>query len=149
MRNMLMMRVFPYAAALFFSASALAESFQVSDVRIEGLQRISAGTVFTYLPVAPGDRFDMNNSAQAIDALYKANLFSQVRLAREGNVLVVQVEEFPVIAEVKLQGNRDLKSEDLQKALAAAGISEGQAYNPQMLQQLVQELTEQYQARSK
>ena len=149
MRNMLMMRVFPCAAALFFSASALAESFQVSDVRIEGLQRISAGTVFTYLPVAPGDRFDMNNSAQAIDALYKANLFSQVRLAREGNVLVVQVEEFPVIAEVKLQGNRDLKSEDLQKALAAAGISEGQAYNPQMLQQLVQELTEQYQARSK
>ena len=149
MRNMLMMRVFPYAAALFFSASALAESFQVSDVRIEGLQRISAGTVFTYLPVAPGDRFDMNNSAQAIDALYKANLFSQVRLAREGNVLVVQVEEFPVIAEVKLKGNRDLKSEDLQKALAAAGISEGQAYNPQMLQQLVQELTEQYQARSK
>ena len=110
MRNMLMMRVFPYAAALFFSASALAESFQVSDVRIEGLQRISAGTVFTYLPVAPGDRFDMNNSAQAIDALYKANLFSQVRLAREGNVLVVQVEEFPVIAEVKLKGNRDLKS---------------------------------------
>ena len=149
MRNTLMMRVFPCAAALFFSASALAESFQVSDVRIEGLQRISAGTVFTYLPVAPGDRFDMNNSAQAIEALYKANLFSQVRLAREGNVLVVQVEEFPVIAEVKLKGNRDLKSEDLQKALAAAGISEGQAYNPQMLQQLVQELTEQYQARSK
>ena len=149
MRNMLMMRVFPCAAALVFSASALAESFQVSDVRIEGLQRISAGTVFTYLPVAPGDRFDMNNSAQAIDALYKANLFSQVRLAREGNVLVVQVEEFPVIAEVKLKGNRDLKSEDLQKALAAAGISEGQAYNPQMLQQLVQELTEQSQARSK
>ena len=149
MCNTLMMRVFPCAAALFFSALALAESFQVSDIRIEGLQRISAGTVFTYLPVAPGDRFDMNNSAQAIDALYKANLFSQVRLAREGNVLVVQVEEFPVIAEVKLQGNRDLKSEDLQKALAAAGISEGQAYNPQMLQQLVQELTEQYQARSK
>jgi len=83
----------------------------------------------------------MNNSAQAIDALYKANLFSQVRLAREGNVLVVQVEEFPVIAEVKLKGNRDLKSEDLQKALSAAGITEGQAYNPQMLQQLVQELT--------
>ena len=149
MRNMLMMRVFPCAAALFFSASALAESFQVSDVRIEGLQRISAGTVFTYLPVAPGDRFDMNNSAQAIDALYKANLFSQVRLAREGNVLVVQVEEFPVIAEVKLKGNRDLKSEDLQKALAAAGISEGQAYTPNMLQQLVQVLTEQYLARSK
>ena len=149
MRNTLMMRVFPCAAALFFSASALAESFQVSDIRIEGLQRISAGTVFTYLPVAPGDRFDMNNSAQAIDALYKANLFSQVRLAREGNVLVVQVEEFPVIAEVKLKGNRDLKSEDLQKALSAAGITEGQAYNPQMLQQLVQELTQQYQARSK
>ncbi len=64
-------------------------------------------------------------------------------------MLVVQVEEFPVIAEVNLKGNRDLKSEDLQKALSAAGISEGQAYNPQMLQQLVQELTEQYQARSK
>ena len=60
-----------------------------------------------------------------------------------------QVVECQVIAEVKLKGNRDLKSEDLQKALAAAGISEGQAYNPQMLQQLVQELTEQYQARSK
>ena len=149
MRNTLKTRVLPCAAVLFFSLSAHAESFRVADIRIEGLQRISAGTVFTYLPVAAGQQFDMANSAQAIDALYKSNLFSQVRLARDGNVLVVQVEEFPVIAEVNLKGNRDLKSEDLQKALSAAGISEGQAYNPQMLQQLVQELTEQYQARSK
>ena len=149
MRNSLKTRVLPCAAALFLSLSAQAESFRVADIRIEGLQRISAGTVFTYLPVTAGEQFDMANSAQAIDALYKSNLFSQVRLARDGNVLVVQVEEFPVIAEVNLKGNRDLKSEDLQKALSAAGISEGQAYNPQMLQQLVQELTEQYQARSK
>ena len=149
MRNSLKTRVLPCAAALFLSLSAQAESFRVADIRIEGLQRISAGMVFTYLPVTAGEQFDMANSAQAIDALYKSNLFSQVRLARDGNVLVVQVEEFPVIAEVNLKGNRDLKSEDLQKALSAAGISEGQAYNPQMLQQLVQELTEQYQARSK
>ena len=149
MRNTLKTRVLPCAAALFFSFPVQAESFRVADIRIEGLQRISAGTVFTYLPVTAGAQFDMANSAQAIDALYKSNLFSQVRLARDGNVLVVQVEEFPVIAEVNLKGNRDLKSEDLQKALSAAGISEGQAYNPQMLQQLVQELTEQYQARSK
>lgn len=146
---MLKMRALPCAFALLFSVSAFAESFQVSDIRIEGLQRISAGTVFTYLPVTPGERFDLANSAQAIDALYKANLFSQVRLARDGNVLVVQVEEFPVIAEINLKGNRDLKSDDLQKVLSSAGITEGQAYNPQMLQQLVQELTEQYQARSK
>ncbi len=69
MRNTLKTRVLPCAAVLFFSLSAHAESFRVADIRIEGLQRISAGTVFTYLPVAAGQQFDMANSAQAIDAL--------------------------------------------------------------------------------
>lgn len=135
--------------ALALSAGAWAESFRVADIRVEGLQRVSAGTVFNYLPIKAGQNFDLSNSAQAVTALYASNLFSNINLVRDGNVLVVQVKEFPVISSIELDGNASLKSNNVKEAFAKAGFAEGQAYNPAMLQQITTELYNQYRMQNK
>src|SRR6185503_1268543 len=93
-------RLLTLALAAALSAPALAqdfEAFKVSDIRIDGLQRISAGTVFTYLPVERGDTLDRSHSTEAIRALFKTGFFSDVRLERQGDILVVKVVERPAI----------------------------------------------------
>ena len=92
-------------------ASALAAEFVVRDIRVEGLRRISAGTVFNYLPVKVGDTFDERDAGDAIRALFKAGFFKDVQIQREGDVLVVQVVERPSIDTITFNGNENLKSE--------------------------------------
>ncbi|MCI0653321.1 MAG: outer membrane protein assembly factor BamA [Methylococcaceae bacterium] len=125
------------------------DSFIVEDIRVEGLERISEGTVFNYLPVQIGDRFDLNRSADAIRALFKPGFFKDVRLSQVGNVLVVTVVERPAIASIELKGNKDLKSDDLLKALKDIGLKEGQVFNRQTLDKVEQELRRQYFSRGK
>ncbi|MCI0666998.1 MAG: outer membrane protein assembly factor BamA, partial [Methylococcaceae bacterium] len=125
------------------------ESFTVEDIRVEGLQRISEGTVFNYLPVQIGDTIDEKRSAEAIRALFKTGFFRDVSLSRFGNVLVVSVIERPAIAKIELKGNKDLKSEDLLKALKDIGLKEGQVFNRQILDKVEQELRRQYFSRGK
>ncbi|MGR9106310.1 MAG: outer membrane protein assembly factor BamA [Gammaproteobacteria bacterium] len=125
------------------------EGFIVEDIRVEGLERISEGTVFNYLPVQVGDTFDLNRSAEAIRALFKTGFFKDVSLSRFGNVLVVNVVERPAIASIDLKGNKDLKSEDLLKALKDIGLKEGQVFNRQTLDKVEQELRRQYFSRGK
>lgn len=125
------------------------DSFVVEDIRVVGLQRISEGTVFNYLPVQIGDTFDLNRSADAIRALFKTGFFKDVRLKRFGNVLVVSVVERPAIASITLEGNKDLKSEDLLKALKDIGLKEGKVFNRQTLDKVEQELRRQYFSRGK
>lgn len=125
------------------------EMFVIEDIRVEGLQRISEGTVFNYLPVQIGDTMDENRSAEAIRALFKTGFFKDVSLSRFGNVLVVSVVERPAIASIELKGNKDLKSEDLLKALKDIGLKEGQVFNRQTLDKVEQELRRQYFSRGK
>src|SRR3546814_16452722 len=80
--------------------------FVVGDIRIDGLQRISAGTVFTYLPIERGDRVDHTRIAAAIRALYKTGFFEDVRMDRQGDILVVTVAERPAINKLTLVGNK-------------------------------------------
>ena len=87
------------------------EPFKVEDIRLEGLQRISLGAVFNYLPVKVGDEFDRKLSKQAIRALYKTGFFKDVRIEREGNILVVFVAERPAIADITIEGNSDIPTE--------------------------------------
>lgn len=137
----------PALAALAISAHAA--PFTVNDIRIEGLQRVSSSSVFSYLPLKPGQRFDDAQGQAAISALYASELFADVKLRQEGNDLVIVVEEFPVIAELSFSGNREIRSEDLRNALSDLGLVEGQSYNPAKLNAFVAELTNQYQMRSK
>ncbi|MGN2251075.1 outer membrane protein assembly factor BamA [Frateuria edaphi] len=132
------------------SANVLAfEPFVVSDIRIDGLNRISAGTVYNYLPVNKGDRLTDEEAARAIRALYDTKFFSDVELSREGNILVIKVVERPSIAKLTLRGNKDIKEEDLRKGLKEIGLSEGETFDRLSLDRVQQELIRQYYNRGK
>jgi outer membrane protein insertion porin family len=138
------------AAALAGPAQAQNyEPFTVADIRVEGLQRISAGTVFTYLPVEKGDTLDRGSSAEAIRALFRTGFFSDVRLERQGDILVVTVTERPAINTLKLSGNKDIETEDLLNGLRGIGLAEGETFNPLNLDRVTQELMRQYNNRGK
>ncbi|MFC3549946.1 outer membrane protein assembly factor BamA [Lysobacter cavernae] len=140
---------FSLGAASPGTAPDTAGSFTVSDIRIDGLQRISAGTVFTYLPVERGDTVDASRTGDAIRALYKTGFFEDVNIGRQGTILVVTVTERPAINKLTLTGNKDIKSEDLLKGLKDAGLAEGDTFDRLALDRVTQELTRQYNNRGK
>ncbi len=138
------------AAALAGPVSAQSiEAFTVSDIRVEGLQRISAGTVYSYLPVEKGESMTSSQSAAAIRALYKTGFFTDVKLERQGDILVITVKERPAINAVTLVGNKELKTEELEKGLKSVGVAEGETFNPVNLDKITQELNRQYNNRGK
>jgi outer membrane protein insertion porin family len=132
------------------SANAIAfEPFTVSDIRIDGLSRISAGTVYNYLPVNKGDRLTDDEAQRAIRSLYQTKFFSDVELEREGSILVIKVVERPSIAKLSLRGNKDIKEDDLRKGLKEIGLSEGETFDRLSLDRVQQELITQYYNRGK
>jgi outer membrane protein insertion porin family len=148
-----MNRIGPIAiilVALLFSPSVWPDSsFVIEDIRVEGLQRVSAGTVFNYLPLKVGDTYEPSESSSIIKALFKNNFFKDVQLGRDGNVLVIRVEERPIINSVKIEGNKDISSEDLNKALKNVGLAESRVFDRQILDRVEQELRRQYYSRGK
>nr|WP_303904087.1 outer membrane protein assembly factor BamA [Thiohalomonas denitrificans] len=116
----------------------------VEDIQVEGLQRISVGTVFNYLPVEQGERLTESRSSEAIRALFGTGFFENVVLERDGNTLIVFVEERPAIASIDLEGNKDIPSEQLLESLKQIGFAEGRVFNPSMLDRVEQELKRQY-----
>src|SRR5690606_5444697 len=123
--------------------------FTVSDIRVDGLQRISAGTVFTYLPIERGDTVDQASAGEAIRALYATGFFEDVSVGRQGDILVVTVTERPAINTLSITGNKDIKTEDLMKGLTELGLSEGNPFDRLDLDRVTQELTRQYNNRGK
>ncbi len=138
------------AAGLALPAFAqAAEPFTASDIRVDGLQRISSGTVFTYLPVERGDTVDDAKVGDTIRALYKTGFFEDVQLDRQGDILVVTVKERPAINKLTVTGNKDIKSEQLLKGLSDIGLSEGGTFDRLSLDRVTQELRRQYNDRGK
>jgi outer membrane protein insertion porin family len=130
-------------------AQAAQDIFTVGDIRIEGLQRISEGTVFNYLPVNIGDHLDEQRVGEAMRALYATGFFRDVELRRDGNTLLVVVVERPSIAKFELKGNKDIKTEDLQKSLRNVGLATGKTFDRSVLDEVKQYLTDQYFSRGK
>ncbi|WP_202845267.1 outer membrane protein assembly factor BamA [Luteimonas saliphila] len=124
-------------------------SFTVADIRIDGLQRIGAGTVFTYLPIERGDTINQNRIGEAVRALYRTGFFEDIQVGRQGDILVVTVTERPAINKLTLTGNKDIKTEDLTKGLKDIGLSEGETFDRLALDRVTQELTRQYNNRGK
>jgi outer membrane protein insertion porin family len=124
-------------------------AFTVSDIRVDGLQRIGAGTVFTYLPIERGDTVDASRVGDAIRALYATGFFEDVQIGRQGDILVVQVTERPAINKLTLTGNKDIRTEDLTKGLRDIGLAEGETFDRLALDRVTQELTRQYNNRGK
>jgi outer membrane protein insertion porin family len=125
------------------------DNFTVGDIRVEGLQRISEGTVFNYLPVNIGDHLDGQRIGEAMRALYATGFFRDVELRRDGNTLLVVVIERPSIAKFELKGNKDIKTEDLQKSLRNVGLATGKTFDRSVLDEVKQYLTDQYFSRGK
>lgn len=136
------------ACLLSLPAHAVDE-FTIQDIRVEGLDRMTAGTVFNYLPLTIGDRFNEERSAQAVRELFKTGLFRDVRLEREGNVLVVVIEERESIADIEFDGNKAITTENLLEALSDIGFAKGEVFNESKLDKVTQELRRQYYAQGK
>jgi len=131
------------------SFSYAVEPFVIEEVRVEGLQRISVGTVYNYLPLKAGDTLDDASSSAAIRALFKTGFFHDVVLERDGNDLIVFVAERPAIASIEIKGNSDIPSDQLTENLKRIGFSEGRVFDRSMLDKVEQELRQQYLAMGK
>jgi len=137
------------AAPVLLAQQASGEDFTVSNIRIQGLQRISEGTVYNYLPVNIGDHLNPQRVREAMRALYATGFFRDVELRRDGNVLIVAVAERPSLESVDIKGNKDIKTEDLQKSLRNVGLSAGKTFDRSTLDEVTQYLTDQYYSRGK
>jgi outer membrane protein insertion porin family len=137
-----------FAASAAYAQDASKE-FTVGDIRVEGLQRISEGTVYNYLPVNIGDRLDTQRVQEALRALYRTGFFQDVELRRDSNTLVVVVRERPSIESFEIKGNKDIKTEDLQKSLRNVGLASGKTFDRSVLAEVTQYLTDQYYSRGK
>jgi outer membrane protein insertion porin family len=134
---------------LFLTSSAIADSFVIKDIRVEGLQRISAGTVFNFLTVKVGGEMTDKDAKSIIRSLYKSKYFDDVQVERQDDVLVIKVNERPAISSIELVGNKDLDSKELLKSLSQIGFAEGQVYEQAILERVELELERQYFSRGK
>ena len=133
--------------ALADSARAF-EPFVVKDIRVEGIQRIEAGTVFNYLPVKVGDRLTDDKASAAIRALFATGFFRDVRLEVQGNVLIVALEERPAIASIEFSGMKEFEKDKVKQSLRDVGFQEGRIFDRSLLDQAEQELKRQYLTRA-
>lgn len=142
------MKRFLLACILAFALPALAiQPFTIRDIRVEGVQRTEAGTVFTYLPVKVGERLDDDRAAAAVKALYATGFYSDVRLEADGDVLIVFVQERPAISQIDIEGAKEFTKDNLKDGLKQAGISESKIYDKSLLDRAEKELKRQYTSR--
>ena len=125
-------------------AAAHADAFVVSEIKLEGLQRIPDGTLLNYMPIVVGDPIDDNQITFAISELYKTGFFADIQLFRDGDILLVRVKERPSIADVEFTGNSDIDDDALKDALVNIGVTRGQIYNRSLLEKLTLELENVY-----
>ncbi|WP_394781265.1 outer membrane protein assembly factor BamA [Undibacterium sp.] len=140
--------VLALAALAVCSGSAMAiEPFIVKDIRVEGIQRTEAGTVFSYLPVRVGEMFDDAKSTAAIKALYATTFFKDVQIEVQDGVLIVLLEERPSIAGVDFTGTKEFEKDNLVKALKDIGVGESRIFDKASVDRAEQELKRQYLSR--
>ena len=147
-------RVVSFLGCVLFALSlgAWGQSFSpfvVKDIRVEGLQRTEAGTVFGYLPVKVGERMTVEKAQQALRALFATGFFRDVRLEVQGDVLIVYVEERPSIAQVSFSGVKEFEEDVLRRVLREQGLAEGRIFDRALLETAEQELKRQYLSRGK
>ena len=111
-----------------------AEPFVVRDIRVEGVQRTEAGTIFSYLPIKVGDRVTDQSIADAVKALYATGFFRDVRHEAQGDVLIVSVQERPTIGSLTFVGNKEFDTDTIKKALKDIGIAEARIFDRSALE---------------
>ena len=123
---------------------SLSEEWVINDIRISGLQRVSAGSVFNVMPISVGDTVDEYDLQSTAKTIFKTGQFDDIQLGREANTLIISLVERPSIASIELDGNKALKTEDLLKGLDDAGLSEGQVFKRSIINSLAIEIQRQY-----
>ena len=136
-------------SAVVLAQAPVTANFTVGNIRVEGLQRVSEGTVYNYLPVNIGDALNERRVREAIRALYATGFFRDVQMRREDSTLVVVVLERPSIESFEITGNKDIKTEDLQGTLRNIGLVAGKTFDRSVLDELQQYMTDQYFSRGK
>ena len=130
--------------AVSVNAASAAESFTVKDIKVTGLERISIGTVFNYLPIKVGDTVTQEDVSKSIRSLFQTGFFQDVKISARNNVLIVNVVERPSISEVDISGSKKISEEDLRKSISAAGIAPGRTFNRSLFEKVEQDLRNQY-----
>ncbi len=137
-------------AGVFSVTSAWAiEPFAVKDIRVEGLQRTEAGTVFSYLPIKLNDTVDDAKATAAIKALYATGFYADVRIEADNDALIVIVQERPAIASVEINGANEFPKDQLKDGLKQIGLSEAKTYDKSLLDRAEKELKRQYVSRGR
>lgn len=149
MRNKFRLFLLVFVCLLPLSRALAMQPFVVRGIQVEGLQRVTHETLMSYLPITVGEQLTTSRSANVVRALYKTGFFSDVRLLRRGNHLVVSVKEHPVISQVKVTGNEAITDDNLAPVLKDVGLVKGHALNPTVIKQLRQSLLHQYEMQSR
>ncbi|WP_244136400.1 outer membrane protein assembly factor BamA [Burkholderia sp. BCC0405] len=134
----------PVQAAQAAPDAPPSSGFAIQDIRVEGLTRIEPGTVFSYLPFKIGDTFTDDKASAAIRALYATGFFNDVRIATEGNIVIVNVVERSVIGTIDFAGLHEFDKDAIEKAMKSVGLVSGHAYDPSLVSKAEQELKRQY-----
>lgn len=138
-----------FVLLLLHGIAAAAEEFEVTDIQVRGLQRISAGTIFNYLPIKVGDIVDDATVNEAIKALFDTGFFKDIEFERDAGVLVVIVAERPSVSSIEINGNKEFDTDILKKAMLQIGFGEGLVYKQAILDKVTQEIRSQYYSRGK
>ena len=150
MRNSLIRQISRYligglfAAWLAIGSAFAAEPFKIADIRVEGLQRVEAGTVFASLPFRVGETYSDDKGSLAIRSLFGLSLFKDVRIEIDGGVVVVVVQERPSVADISFTGLKEFKPDALTRMLKDIGLGEGRPYDKAIEERAVQIIKSQY-----
>ena len=148
-KNIKLKSILLLVSSLYASSAAALEPFVVKDIRVEGIQRTEAGTVFSYLPVKVGETMNDDLASQAIKSLYGTGFFKDVRIEAEGDVLIVTVQERSAISQIDFSGNKSFPTDKMKEGLKQIGITEGQIFDKSQLDRAEQEIKRQYLSQGK
>lgn len=137
------------ALAVSMASQVQANSFRIEDIRVEGLQRVSASPVFAALPIASGDFADTESIRTAVRALFTTGFFDDIQVLQDGNVVIFRVKERPTISEITIEGNKAIKTEALLDAMTKNDLAEGQIFQRGTLDGILNELERQYVAQGR
>ena len=134
-----------YILGILLTSNLIAfDEFLVSDIRIIGLQRVSTGSIFNVIPISVGDKIDLRKSSDITRSLFATEQFDDIQIAKDGNTLIIMVEERPSISAIEISGNKALKTEQLIESLDGVGIKEGEVYKRSTLENVKSELVRSY-----
>jgi len=148
-KNIKLKSILLLVSGLYASSAAALEPFVVKDIRVEGIQRTEAGTVFSYLPVKVGETMNDDLASQAIKSLYGTGFFKDVRIEAEDDVLIVTVQERSAISQIDFSGNKSFPTDKMKEGLKQIGITEGQIFDKSQLDRAEQEIKRQYLSQGK